>query len=115
MKKEKIILGTFFIIWFLLTIFFGKIVISIVFLGVFAGIIFSSDSEFFSDPDMEKMIGGLCFIAVFLGNVVYVLVAGFFPESSWQHTEFTFWGGVGYIAGLTALNAPFNFWVFSGD
>jgi hypothetical protein len=110
MKKETVVLSIFFVTWFLLTIFFGKVIITIIFLGIFAGVIFSGELNFSSD--LESKIAGICFLAVFLGNIVYVLTASLFPELSWQHTDFTFWRGFWYVIGLSILNFIFTFVVF---
>lgn len=115
MKRKAIILGIYFMIWLLLVVFLGQFLISIIFLGIYTGIIYSGGAMFEHAEDLSEEIGWVCFSAVFAGNIIHVLIAGLFPVASFLYHDFTFWGGVGYVAGLTILNAPFNFWVFSGD
>jgi len=115
MKRKAIILSIYFVIWLLLVVFFGKFLIPIIFLGIYTGIIYSGGAMSEHGEEFSCEIGWVCFSAVFAGNIIYVLTASLFPVTSFLYHDFTFWGGVGYVAGLTFLNAPFNFWVFAGD
>lgn len=115
MKKKQIVLSAYFIVWVLIIVLIGQYILPLVFLGIYTGIIYSGGAMSEYSDTISVEIGWTCFAAVFTGSIIHVFVSGLVPVDSFLYHNFSFWGGFGYVAGCAILNAPFNFWIFSGD